>query len=95
MRVFCVFTECSEKKIAEIVIQSINLKAEDKNKINHLATLRVFRNNNTFFFLNSAHWFPYQPTHAHGPDVWKRCEGYGQSVESECGSDGEKKKGPN
>lgn len=38
------------KKTVEIVIQSINLRVEDKNKINHLATLRVFRNNNTFFF---------------------------------------------
>lgn len=39
-----------KKNSIEIVIQSINLRVEDKNKINHLATLRVFRNNNTYFF---------------------------------------------
>lgn len=33
------------------MIKSISIRAEDKNKINHLTTFRVFRNNNTFFFL--------------------------------------------
>jgi len=62
-----------KKYSIEIVIQSINLRVEDKNKINHLATLRVFRNNNTFFFffLNSAHWFlinPHTHTRAERPE---------------------------
>jgi len=93
------YTECSEEKNSiEIVIQSINLRVEDKNKINHPATLRVFRNNNTyfFFFLNSAHWFLINPhTHTRAERPERGAEVTARVADSVRGRDGEKQKGPN